>query len=265
MQESRKVYLMTNLSDMHIHIDYFKDYKGMYNAFESSKNFALFVTNLPEIFQKCINVFPESKYVKLGLGYNPQLAGKYDFNQELFDSMLPYTKYVGEVGLDYSKEFIDTKMIQRSAFDYICSQSAKYKRVMSIHSRRAEEDVLSLLKVNNVEHAIFHWYSGNKEVAYKIIENGYYFSVNYSMLTSKKGIDLIRAIPLDRLLIETDAPFGKTYLKNNTYNLPEIYEQFSEKLGAKNFDQIIYKNLETLLYKQRDSSKNSFGSNRNEF
>lgn len=244
---------MNSLSDMHIHIDYFKNYTQMFSSFDKDKIYALFVTNLPEIFQKCRNEFPDSNFVKLGLGYNPQLAGKYKFNQNLFDAMLPFTKYVGEVGLDYSKEFVHTKDEQQRAFDYICSQSARMKRVMSIHSRKAEEDVLAMLLDNKVEYAVFHWFSGNKEMMYRIIEQGYYFSVNYSMLASKKGFDIINSIPIDRLLIETDAPFGKTYLKGNPYNLPEIYYQFSKKLEVEQFEEIIYKNLARLLIKQRDS------------
>jgi TatD DNase family protein len=244
---------MSNLSDMHIHIDYFKNYNQMFSSLEKTKTYALFVTNLPEIFQKCRNEFQNSKYVKLGLGYNPQLAEKYKFNQELFDAMLHFTKYVGEVGLDYSKDFLHTKMEQQKAFDYICSHSAKFKKIMSIHSRGAEADVLAILKDNKVEYAIFHWFSGKKEIAYKIVDQGYYFSVNYSMLASKKGFEIIKSIPVDNLLIETDAPFGKTYLKGNPYNLSEIYYQFSKKLGIEHFEEITYKNLASLLLKQRDS------------
>lgn len=246
---------MSKLSDMHIHIDYFKNYKQMYDSFESNKIYALFVTNLPEIFQKCKNDFPESKYVKLGLGYNPQLAEKYKFNQKIFDEMFPLTKYVGEVGLDYSKEFAHTKLEQQKAFDYICSESAKAKKIMSIHSRGSEVDVLDMLKKNKVEHAVFHWFSGNKELVYKIVEEGFYFSVNYSMLISKKGFEIIKTIPIDRILIETDAPFGKTNLKGIQYNLSEIYSQFSKKLEVNQFENIIYTNLSRLLSKQIDSSK----------
>jgi len=244
---------MSNLSDMHIHIDYFKNYTQMFSSLDKNKIYALFVTNLPEIFQKCRNEFPDSKYVKLGLGYNPQLAGNYKFNQNLFDEMLPFTKYIGEVGLDYSNEYVHTKKEQQRVFDYICSQAARTKRILSIHSRKAEEDVLAILLDNKVEYAVFHWFSGNKKLLSRIIEQEYYFSVNYSMLTSKKGFDIIKSIPIDRLLIETDAPFGKAYLKGNPYNLPEIYHQFSNKLREEQFEEIIYKNFSRLLLKQRDS------------
>lgn len=246
---------MNNLTDFHIHIDYFKNYNEMFHSLDKNRTYALFVTNLPEIFQKCRNEFPDSKYIKLGLGYNPQLADKYKFNKKIFDDMLPHTKYVGEVGLDYSKGIIRSKSEQQRAFDYICYQSAKTKKIMSIHSRMAEDDVLSTLSSNHVELAVFHWYSGNKDMLFKIIDRGYYFSVNYSMLTSRKGLEFIKAIPIDRMLIETDAPFGKTSLRGTPYNLGEIYNQFSQKLGIDNFETIIYKNLKRLLLQQNEILK----------
>lgn len=238
---------MANLSDMHVHIDYFEDYIHFFNTFENKRIYALFVTNLPEIFKKCNQTFPNSKYVKLGLGYNPQFAGKYIFNKGLFDSLLSKTKYIGEVGLDYSNEFKANKASQREAFEYISHQAGQLNKIMSIHSRKAEEDVLNILMNNNVKTAVFHWYTGKKETLFKILDQGYYFSVNYSMLNTKSGLEIIRLIPLDRLLIETDAPFGKTFISEEEYNLIEIYRQFSKKLGVDNFEDQIYKNLSNLL------------------
>lgn len=238
---------MANLSDMHVHIDYFEDYLHFFKAFEDKRIYALFVTNLPEIFQKCNQTFPSSKYVKLGLGFNPQFAGKYKFNKGLFDNLLPKTKYIGEVGLDYSNNFKPDIASQREAFEHISHQAGQLNKIMSIHSRKAEEDVLNILMNNNVKTAVFHWYTGKKETLFKILDQGYYFSVNYSMLNTKSGLEIINLIPLDRLLIETDAPFGKTFISGEKYNLTEIYRRFSKKLGIENFEDQVYKNLSDLL------------------
>lgn len=238
---------MANLSDMHVHIDYLKDYLSFFKSFEEKRIYALFVTNLPEIFQKCNQTFPNSKYVKLSLGYNPQLAKDYKFNRTLFDDLLAKTKYIGEVGLDYSSEYKGSKEAQLKAFEHISYRAGQLNKIMSIHSRKAEEDVLNILINNNVKTAIFHWYSGKKETLYKILDQGYYFSVNYSMLNSKSGLEIIKLIPVDKLLIETDAPFGKTLIKGDNYNLNEIYNRFSIKLGITDFEAQIYKNLSDLL------------------
>jgi TatD DNase family protein len=54
---------------------------------------------------------------------------------------------------------------------------------------------------------ILHWFSDNASIAKKAAEQGGYFSVNHRMLTSESGIALVRSLPSDRLLTETDAPF----------------------------------------------------------
>ncbi|TVX91654.1 TatD family hydrolase [Paenibacillus agilis] len=243
---------MSNFVDFHIHIDYYKNYKEMFNYFLQTKTYALFVTNLPEVFEQCKREFPESKYVKIGMGYNPQLAITHDFNRALFDNWLPHTKYIGEVGLDYSKDFIEYKIKQQKAFQHICMKSGKANKIMSIHSKRAEQDILDILKENKVRFAVFHWYSGSEHLVEEIVRRGYYFSVNYSMLSTAKGFNIITSIPLERLLIETDAPFGKSNLGGRTYNLPLIYEEFEEKLKVKNFRSIVLSNLKRLLVEQQN-------------
>ncbi|CAM5198886.1 3'-5' ssDNA/RNA exonuclease TatD [Ureibacillus acetophenoni] len=157
--------------------------------------YALFVTNLPEIFEKAVQTFNQNKYVKIALGYHPQMAGKYKFNSKLFDTLLPLTKYIGEVGLDFSKDYISTKSQQLDAFQHICREARKENKILSIHSRMAEKDVLNILLENDVQNAVFHWYTGNLETLEKIMQHGYYFSVNYSMLRSKRGLEIVRSIP----------------------------------------------------------------------
>ncbi|RUU69530.1 TatD family deoxyribonuclease, partial [Mesorhizobium sp. M7A.F.Ca.MR.362.00.0.0] len=76
-----------------------------------------------------------------------------------------------------------------------------------------------------------------------------------SMLTSVKGLNIIRAVPLDRLLIETDAPFGKSDIKGKSYNLPVIYKEFEEKLQIKDFSSIVFNNLKRLLIEQQQYVK----------
>jgi len=62
---------------------------------------------------------------------------------------------------------------------------------------------------------IMHWYSGGTRVHQKMIENGYYFSFNYKMLSTKKGADILSRTPLSRVLLESDGPFAD--IKGNIY------------------------------------------------
>lgn len=119
---------------------------------------------------------------------------------------------------------------------------------MSIHSRNAENEVISILKKNKVKLAVFHWYTGNIDRIKEIIDLGYYFSVNSKMLQSKRGLNIIKSIPLDRILIETDGPF--TDFKKQTIfpeNLSEVYTLFSQTLNVIGFKQIIFNNMKRFL------------------
>ena len=54
---------------------------------------------------------------------------------------------------------------------------------------------------------IFHWFTGTSAERKRAIENGAFFSINRKMLVTKSGRELVKAIPIDRMLLETDAPF----------------------------------------------------------
>lgn len=96
------------------------------------------------------------------------------------------TKFIGEVGLDFSVARSEkSRCKQKSVFKIICENSSGH--ILSIHSRLAERDVLEILRINKVENAIFHWYTGAKELIPQILDEGYYFSVNPAMLKSNKG------------------------------------------------------------------------------
>lgn len=70
------------------------------------------------------------------------------------------TNYIGEVGLDFSNKYIKYKDRQIEIFNYICNIASKENKIMIIHSRKAEKEVLNILIKNNIRNAIMHWYTG---------------------------------------------------------------------------------------------------------
>ena len=127
-----------------------------------------------------------------------------------FDAALPETRFVGEVGLDFSKRRIITRDEQLVAFRYIAEQCAKAGgKILSIHCVKAYDDALRILgEVGCLETCtcIFHWFSGSSQQLQQTIKSGCCFSVGQRMLATKKGRGYVKAIPPDRLLLETDAP-----------------------------------------------------------
>jgi TatD DNase family protein len=235
-----------HLIDSHVHIDFYSNPNIIAEDYEKKKIYTLFVTNLPEIFDRHYERFSSYKYIRLCLGYHPQLASEYDLNRKLFEKLVNTTKYIGEVGLDFQGENLYSIKSQINNFEFITNPTFNKGRIYTIHSRKAEDEVLEILKSNHVKHAIFHWYSGKLSTLNKIVEEGYYFSVNYRMLHSNKGQEIIKRIPLDRLLFETDGPFIRFNKKICTPdNIVTIYKEFNDLIP--NFKEIVFKNFKRIL------------------
>jgi TatD DNase family protein len=101
-----------------------------------------------------------------------------------------------------------------------------------------------------VKNAIFHWYTGSKELISDIVESGYYFSLNPAMLRTTKGRGLLKKIPLNRILIETDGPFSK--YKGSIVKpiyLKEIYNAFGEFYNVDDMENLVFENMSFLIGK----------------
>lgn len=125
-------------------------------------------------------------------------------------------RFIGEVGLDFSPRFAGTEEIQTQAFERLCqtlSQSPLHGRALSIHAVRATGETLDIMESNgllkdtpNSPVIIFHWFSGTSDELVRARHAGSFFSINERMLATKRGREYARQIPLNRLLLETDAP-----------------------------------------------------------
>lgn len=72
---------MYNLIDTHFHLDFYKNHNEIYNYFNNKKIYVLCVTNQPEVFETCMNIYGSSKYVKFAIGYNPKIINNIPFSK----------------------------------------------------------------------------------------------------------------------------------------------------------------------------------------
>lgn len=125
-------------------------------------------------------------------------------------------RFIGEVGLDFSARCAGSEPLQIQAFDRLCDALVQHPlagRVISIHAVRSAGTVLDALESYGLltpspdsPAIIFHWFSGTSNEFVRARNASCYFSVNERMLATKRGREYARQIPLDRLLLETDAP-----------------------------------------------------------
>lgn len=236
------------LIDTHFHLDFYRDHSSWYDRINELKQYTLCVTNSPEIYCACKKMYSETQYIRFALGYNPQISSDVELNKRVFLSELSKTKYIGEVGLDFSSRHIVTRKKQVDAFEFICRSVANSGKLLTVHSRNAEKEVFDIMDRSGIKRAIIHWYTGDLENMQKYIRAGYYFSVNSNMCTTSRGKHIISEIPLDKILVESDGPFTKVGAHKYTpINLRDVYSILAATIDEQNVEKIVYDNFNRLL------------------
>lgn len=239
---------MHNMIDTHFHLDFYENHNEIFKYFNDRKIYVLCVTNQPEIFETCVSIYGQSKYVKFAIGYNPKIINDVLFSKKSFEQNIVKTEYIGEVGLDFKSIYLTSKKKQIEIFDYISKMAAKSNKLMTVHCNNAEEEIFTILKNNGNKKIIIHWYTGDLKWAEKFIELGCFFSVNMNMIMNKKTTGIIKEISKTRLLIESDGPFskinGKGYIPEK---LGDIYSMLASTINESNINKLVFDNFKTLL------------------
>lgn len=203
--------MATGLADMHCHLELFEDPRALARQCEAQKVRVLAVTASPRSFRKFGKMIEGIDGIRPGLGLHPQLGNAIDQDLALFETLLPESRYVGEVGLDGSDEFAPSHQSQVQAFERVLRMSSEHgNKILSVHSVRSARAVVDLLERSfdfQRSRVVLHWFTGSHELVRRAAELGCYFSVNAQMLRSENGRGIVQRIPLSRLLTETDGPF----------------------------------------------------------
>lgn len=222
---------MEYLYDTHFHLDLQKDRFAAIREIEQQQIYTIAVTNLPDLYRK-ESVELRSKCIRFALGFHPELIHLYKNQIPMMWNLLPYARYIGEIGLD----FVDTTYKEdQIAFFSELIERCRYDedKILTIHSRRAVRQVLQIIGKDFRFKPILHWFTGSKGELFDAIEAGFYISVNLSMMESRKFLTLLPLIPKNRLLLETDSPFTRNWdthsgtLKKTTHLIVEYQEDIN--------------------------------------
>ena len=200
------------LIDTHCHLtnEFFQDIDKI---IENAKNNGVkrYISASDSVLSARETILLGQKYedVYIALGIHPE---------NCFDSLEEMTKIleenwnnpklvaIGEIGLDYyyGKE---NKRRQIEVFEYQLSLAEKYKLPVVVHSREATLDTINSIKKYNVK-GVMHCFSGSLETARELINMGFFIGVGGVTTFKNSKIDqIIKDIPLERIVLETDAPF----------------------------------------------------------
>jgi len=197
--------------DFHCHLDLYPNPRKVLNGIDAHGTYVLAVTTTPKAWRGTKKLVGDRKRVRVALGLHPEVVAQRYQEVALLCGLLPEARYVGEIGLDGSPAHRRSLELQKTVFERILAEcSFLGGRVMSIHSRGAASAVLDALERHpGAGTAIMHWFSGTTRELERAVSLGCWFSIGPAMLRSNKGRELAAAMPFDRLLTETDAPFTR--------------------------------------------------------
>lgn len=231
--------------DTHAHLFFDELYNDLDNIIEEAKKSGIKYiicpsTNL-ETARKTLEIANKYPMVYAAIGIHPHDTSNFDDNTLLeLEKLLNHPKVVaiGEIGLDYYYDYSPIDK-QQFAFREQLRLAKRYKLPVIIHNRESSEDVMKIFEDENDGNlfAQFHCFSGNFDMAYRIVELHSFISFTGN-ITFKKNEELrkiLSRIEPENLLLETDSPFmspipfrGKV---NKPSNLKVIVEKIAELQG----------------------------------
>ena len=155
---------------------------------------------------------------------------------------------IGEIGLDYywNKE---NKQIQQQLFKMQIELANKYNLPIVIHTREATQDTIDMLKQNNVnKKGIFHCCPLNRELIKEALKLDFYisFAGPITFKNSKNAEEIVKMVPLEKMLIETDSPYLSPEPKRGTRNDSRNVKIIAQKIAE--FKQIELKEVAKATY-----------------
>ncbi len=236
--------------DAHCHLDRYKDPQAIARKASQLGVFIIAVTNLPSHFAAGLPHVKSMPRVRLALGLHPLAANDHERERELFSELLQKTSFVGEVGLDFSREGRGTEGAQLESFSLVARSLASTPKFATLHSRGAENETLAVLKQHSVSPVVFHWYSGSLATLDDALAAGHYFSINPAMTTTANGRRIIMRIPKDRLLTETDGPYTRYRGRESTPDSVQHVETHLASLWSESPEwvrRLVWSNFKSLL------------------
>lgn len=215
-----------------------------------------------ESIDKTYNLTIENDFIYGALGIHPENADEFndDVEKEIIELVNKNKKIIaiGEIGLDYYWEENPSKEIQKEVFRRQMKLAETLNLPVVIHDRDAHGDTLEIMKEFPNVKGIVHCFSGSVEFAVECIKLGYYIGIGgvVTFKNAKKIVEVVKQIPLESILVETDAPYmaptpnrGK---RNKSDYIAYIIEQIAQikNLNPKEVNLAVNGNFKRLIGKE---------------
>ncbi|NLC66513.1 MAG: TatD family hydrolase [Clostridium sp.] len=226
--------------DSHAHYDdeqFDKDREAL--LMELNENGVMGILNMSSSYEsinKTINLTKKYPFIYGAIGIHPSDA--LDYNDDVKNEIISLLKKdkivaIGEVGLDYYWEDNPSKEVQRKVLEDQYDIARKASVPIILHDREAHGDIMEIYRKNSDVISVFHSYSGSPEMAKEIISLGGYIGVSgvVTFKNAKKLPDVVKETPLNRILIETDAPYMSPVPNRGKRNRSDFLYSVADKIA----------------------------------
>jgi len=214
---------LRRLVDTHAHLSDLEDKEGVAQRARKEGVDAIIAVGANLTTSRATMAWAEAcpGYVYPALGIHPT-----EWAEDCISETLQYIRdsvneavAIGEIGLDYwereARKNKDVREKQRQIYTRMLEIAREYDKPVSVHGRGSWRDVLNLASEHGPKWAVFHWYSGPIDVLGGILDHGYFISATPAAEYSRDHRAALAQAPLDRIVIETDAP---VYMRNRDRN-----------------------------------------------
>jgi len=180
--------------------------------------------NSLELAKKHLHIFST-------VGYHPHDA--MDFDAEIIKLLAREKKVVavGETGLDFFRNLAPYQA-QREVFVNQIKLALEYDLPIVVHDRNAHQECYNFLKRENVKNVVFHCFSGDVIFAQQVLDEGWMISFTGSITYSNSNLDdIIRLVPMNQFMIETDCPYLSPFPNRGKRNSPLFLSSIAEKIA----------------------------------
>lgn len=184
-----------------------------------------------------IKLAEDYPFIYAAVGIHPHDATTLDDDALLTLELMAKNKRVkaiGEIGLDYYRD-LSPRDVQRETFEKQIDLAKRLRLPIIIHDRDAHGDVFDILRKNDafVNGLQMHSYSSSADLAMRYVELGAYISISGPVTYKNASVkrEVVAAVPLERLLIETDAPYLTPEPKRGMRNEPAYVKYVAEKIA----------------------------------
>ncbi len=166
-------------------------------------------------------------------GYHPHESKETQINYlEQLKKILSHNKViaVGEMGLDYFYKISDSK-IQRRIFREQLELARELDMPAIIHNRESDDDLLNDIKSSKITKGVIHCFASNLDFAYKILDLGLHISFTGMITFVKELQDVVKEIPLHKIMVETDSPYLAPIPHRGKRNEPYMVNFIAEEIA----------------------------------